>query len=145
MACGTAEAEARREDAGALHDAHVDDVTDGDAVAADLADGGEAVGEGVIGLLDGHGLLLGDGLDDPVVVIVGQVAGEMQVAVDEARHDGLAGDVADLIALGDLRALASVGDLGVVDEDKGVLDGGGAGAVNELAAYERVLCHGSSS
>ena len=43
---------------------------------ADLADGGEAVGQAVVGLLDGDGLLLQKRLHDPVGIIVGQVAPE---------------------------------------------------------------------
>ena len=140
---GAAEAEAGGVDAGALHDAHVDEVTDGDTVAADLADGGQAVGEAVVGLLDGASLLLGDGLDDPVVVVVGEVAGEVQVGVDEARHDSLAGAVLDLVASGHLGAGTGVGDLVVVNEDEGVLDRSSAGAVDEDAAYECVLSHSS--
>lgn len=53
------------------------------------------MGETVIGLLDGNGLLLEQRLHDPVGVVVGEVAGEVQVGVDEAGHDGLAGGVDD--------------------------------------------------
>lgn len=77
MAGNTAEAKAGGQDARALEDAFVDAVANLDAKAADLADGGEAVGEAVVGLLDGDGLLLEERLHDPVGVIVGQVAREV--------------------------------------------------------------------
>ena len=141
VAGGAAEAQAGGVDARALHDAHVDQVADGDAVAADLADGGEAVGQRVVALLDGAGLLLRGGLDDPVVVVVGEVAREVQVGVDKAGHDRLAGAVLDLVAVGDLGAGAGVGDLLAVDEDEGVVDRRGAGAVHKTAAHECELAH----
>ena len=140
MAGGTAEAQAGGQDARSLEDALVDAVADLDAKAADLAHGGQAVGEAVIGLLDGDGLLLEQRLHDPVGVIVGEVAGEVQVGVDEAGHDGLAGGVDDLVALRGVLVGASVLDLAIlVDENQGVLDRLGAGAVDELAADDCVL------
>ena len=145
MAGDAAEAEAGREDAGSLEDVLLDAVADLDAEAADLADGGEAVGQAVIGLLDGDGLLLEERLHDPVGVIVGQVAGEVQVGVDEAGHDRLAAGVDDLVALRGVLMRTGVLDLAVVNEDERVLQRLGAGAVDELATYDCVLLtHGSS-
>lgn len=100
VAGNAAEAEAGGQNARALEDALVDAVADLDTKAADLADGGETVGEAVVGLLDGDGLLLEERLHDPVGVIVGQVAREVQVGVDQAGKDGLAGGVDNLNALG---------------------------------------------
>ena len=65
----TAEAEAGGQNARALKDALVDAVANLDTKAADLADGGEAVGEAVVGLLDGDGLLLEERLHDPIGVM----------------------------------------------------------------------------
>ena len=146
VAGNAAEAKAGGQNARALEDALVDAVTDLDTKAADLADGGEAVGEAVVGLLDGDGLLLEERLHDPVGVIVGQVAREVQVGVDQAGKDGLAGGVDDLNALGKVLHGAGVLDLAVVvDENEGVLDRLGTGTVDELAANDCILSgHGSS-
>ena len=146
MAGNAAEAKAGGQNARALEDALVDAVTDLDTKAADLADGGETVGEAVVGLLDGDGLLLEERLHDPIGVIVGQVAREVQVGVDQAGKDGLAGGVDDLNALGKVLHGAGVLDLAVVvDENEGVLDRLGTGTVDELAANDCILSgHGSS-
>ena len=146
VAGNAAEAKAGGQNARALEDALVDAVTDLDTKAADLADGGEAVGKAVVGLLDGDGLLLEERLHDPVGVIVGQVAREVQVGVDQAGKDGLAGGVDDLNALGKVLHGAGVLDLAVVvDENEGVLDRLGTGTVDELAANDCILSgHGSS-
>ena len=146
MAGNAAEAKAGGQNARALEDALVDAVTDLDTKAADLADSGEAVGEAVVGLLDGDGLLLEERLHDPVGVIVGQVAREVQVGVDQAGKDGLAGGVDDLNALGKVLHGAGVLDLAVVvDENEGVLDRLGTGTVDELTANDCILSgHGSS-
>ena len=74
VAGGAAEAQAGRVDAGTGEHSVVDAVADVDAEAADLAHGGKAVGEAVVRLLDGDGLLLQQRLHDPVGVIVGEVA-----------------------------------------------------------------------
>lgn len=59
VAGNAAEAKTSGQNARALEDALVDAVANLDTKAADLADGGEAVGEAVVGLLDGDGLLRG--------------------------------------------------------------------------------------
>ena len=104
------------------------------------------MGKAVVGLLDGDGLLLEERLHDPVGVIVGQVAREMQVGVDQAGKDGLAGGVDDLNALGKVLHGAGVLNLAVVvNENEGVLDRLGTGTVDELAANDCILSgHGSS-
>ena len=146
VAGNAAEAEASGQNARALEDALVDAVADLDTKAADLADGGEAVGEAVVGLLDGDSLLLEERLHDPVGVIVGQVAREVQVGVDQAGKDGLAGGVDNLNALGKVLHDTGVLDLAVVvDENEGVLDRLGTGTVDELTANDCILSgHGSS-
>ena len=146
VAGSAAEAQTGSENAGALEDALLNAVADLDAEAADLADGGQAMGEAVIGLLDGDGLLLEQRLHDPVGVIVGEVAGEVQMGVDQAGHNGLAGGVDNLGALGHILHSAGVLDLAVlVNEDEGVLDRIGTGAVDELTANDCKLSgHGSS-
>ena len=146
VAGNAAEAKAGGQNARALEDALVDAVTDLDTKAADLADGGEAVGEAVIGLLDGDGLLLEERLHDPVGVIVSQVAREVQVGVDQAGKDSLAGGVDNLNALGKVLHSTGVLDLAVVvDENEGVLDRLGTGTVDELTANDYILSgHGSS-
>ena len=146
MTGNTAEAQAGGQNARALKDALVNAVTNLDTKAADLADSGEAVGEAVVGLLDGDGLLLEERLHNPIGVIVGQVAREVQVGVDQAGKDGLAGGGDDLNALGKVLHSASVLDLAVVvDENEGVLDRLGTGTVDELAANDCILSgHGSS-
>ena len=105
------------------------------------------MGEAVVGLLDGDGLLLEERLHDPIGVIVGQVAREVQVSVDQAGKDGLAGGVDDLNALGKVLHSAGVLDLAVVvDENEGVLDRLGTGTVDELAANDCVLSrHGANN
>ena len=142
----TAEAQTGGQNARALKDALVDAVTDLDTKAADLADGGEAVGEAVVGLLDGDGLLLEERLHDPIGVIVGQVAREVQMGVDQTGKDGLAGGVDNLNALGKVLHSTGVLDLAVVvDENEGVLDRLGTGTVDELTANDCILSgHGSS-
>ena len=146
MTGNTAEAQTGGQNARALKDALVDAVTDLDTKAADLADGGEAVGEAVVGLLDGDGLLLEERLHDPIGVIVGQVAREVQMGVDQAGKDGLAGGVDNLNALGKVLHSTGVLDLAVVvDENEGVLDRLGTGTVDELTANDCILSgHGSS-
>ncbi|VWM09303.1 Uncharacterised protein [Collinsella intestinalis] len=140
VAGGAAEAEAGGEDARTLEDALIDAVANLNAEAADLAHGGQTVGEAVVGLLDSDGLLLEERLHDPVGVIVGEVAGEVQVGVDEAGHDGLTGSVDDLVALRGVLVGAGVLDLAVlVDENQGVLNRIGTGAVDELAADDCIL------
>ena len=141
-----AEAQTGGQNARALEDALVDAVANLNTEAADLADGGEAVGEAVVGLLDGDGLLLEERLHDPIGVIVGQVAREVQVGVDQAGKDGLAGGVDNLNALGKVLHNTGVLDLAVVvDENEGVLDRLGTGTVDELAANDCILSgHGSS-
>ena len=146
MTGNAAEAQTGGQNARALEDALVDAVANLNTEAANLADGGEAVGEAVVGLLDGDGLLLEERLHDPIGVIVGQVAREVQVGVDQAGKDGLAGGVDDLNALGKVLHGAGVLDLAVVvDENEGVLDRLGTGTVDELAANDCILSgHGSS-
>ena len=91
------------------------------------------MGEAVVGLLDGDGLLLEERLHDPVGVIVGQVAREVQVGVDQAGKDGLAGGVDNLNALGKVLHDTGILDLAViVDENEGVLDRLGTGASMSL-------------
>lgn len=75
------------------------------------------MGEAVVGLLDGNGLLLEERLHDPIGVIVGQVAREVQVGVDQAGKDGLAGGVDNLNALGKVLHSAGVLDLAVVVDE----------------------------
>lgn len=65
--------------------------------------------------------------------------------VDEARHDGLARAVLDLIARRNLGARTRVGDLLVVDQDEGVVHGSSARAIDEPATNECVLAHDDSS
>ena len=136
-----AEAKAGSVDTWAFHDTHVNEVTNCDTIAANLADGGKTMGESVPGLLDCACLLLSNGLDNPVVIVVGQVAGEVQVGIDKTWHNGAALDVADLIALWNLSARTSISDLLVVYEDKRILNRSGASAVNELSAYKSNLTH----
>ena len=139
MAGGAAEAQAGGQDARAAEDTLLDAVADWDAEAADSADGGEAVGEAVVGLLDGDGLLLEQRLHDPVGVVVGKVAGEVQVGVDEAGHDGLAGGVDDLVALRQVLHGAGV-PIGAVlpHQHERVVDRHRPGAVDKLATDDCV-------
>ena len=68
------------------------------------------------------------------------------MGVDQAGHNGLAGGVDNLGALGHILHSAGVLDLAVlVNEDEGVLDRIGTGAVDELTANDCKLSgHGSS-
>ena len=75
----------------------------------------------------------------------GEVAREVDVRVDDARHDGAARDIAHLIALGDLGGGAGVGDLLVVYQHQAVLDRRCARTVYELATLERDLAHNNTS
>ena len=146
VAGNAAEAKTSGQNARALEDALVDAVANLDTKAADLADGSETVGEAVVSLLDGDGLLLEERLHNPIGVIVGQVAREVQVGVDQAGKDGLAGGVDNLNALGKVLHSTGILDLAVVvDENEGVLDRLGTGTVDELAANDCILSgHGSS-
>ena len=141
MACNPAEAQSRGKDARSLHDTHVNEIANRDAVASDLDNGGKAMGQGIICLLDGTRLLLGNGFDDPVVVVVGQISREVQVGVDQARHDGPSRDVTQLEALGNLGAPTGIGQLVVLDQNEAVVDGSGTSTINELATCKRVLAH----
>ena len=124
-----------------LHNAHVNKVTDSNTITTNLNNSGKTVGKSVISLFDCACLLLSNGLDNPVVIVVGQVAGEVQVSIDKTRHNGATLNVADLIALWNLSARTSIRDLLVVYEDKRILNRSGASAVNELSAYKSNLTH----
>ena len=145
VAGGAAEAQAGGVHARALEDALVDAVADMQTKAADLADGGQAVGEAVVCLLNGNGLLLQQRLHDPVGVVVGEVTGEVQVGIDQAGHNGLAGGVDGLEALGHVLHGAGILDLAILDEDERVLYGLATHAVDELAANDCIVAHVCSS
>ena len=53
----------------------------------------------------------------------------------------MTGCVTYLISLWDLFARTSIGNLVVIDKDKGVLNWCSASTVNELAAYKSILTH----
>ena len=148
MAGGAAEAQAGGKDARALHDAHVDWVADGVPLKPRLADGGQAVGEaGIVGLLDGAGLLLGDGLDTrQSLSSSGQVAREVQVGVVGPGMTVLPVQSLDLVALGDLGAGTGVGrDLLAIDENEGVVDGAARVPSTRMPPTKCVLAHDESS
>ena len=139
---GAAEAQAGGVHARAGEHAVVDAVAHMDAKTTDLAHGGKAVGKAVVGLLHGNGLLLQERLHNPVGVVVGEVAREMQVGIDKAGHDRLARGVDDLVALIGRNVLvrAGVADLAVLlNKHERVLHRLSTGAVDELAAHDRVL------
>ena len=145
MAAGAGEAQAGANHAGAGHNAALDHIADLQAAAADLTNGGQAVLQALVSLLNGnHGLLDGI-LQNPVGVVVGQVAGEVQMGIDQAGHDGLAGDVAGLVIGAVLLLGAGVNDLLVLYQNQRVLDRLGAGAVDQQTANKCYLTHNETN
>ena len=124
-----------------FHNPHVYQVTNGNTIAANLAHRGETVCQSVIRLLDGARLFLSNGLNDPIVVIIGKISREMQVRIDKTRHNGTTLNVANLIALGNLGSHTRIGNLLIINEYQRILDRSRTGAINELAAYKSIPSH----
>ena len=74
VAGNAAEAKTGGKDTRSRHNAHIHQVTNGNAVAPNLNDGSQAMRKSIIGLLYGTRLLLSHGFDDPVIVVVGKIA-----------------------------------------------------------------------
>ena len=127
--------------AGGGNDARAADDTFGDAVAqgedgvcvsAEISDGGEAGFERFHGVASAVDRLVGAGLDELVEACAGPLlAGDVDVAVDQAREDEAVLEVDEFCARRDARiAVRDRDDAAVADEDgllRENLTGGGLG------------------
>ena len=145
VAAGAGEAQAGAHHAGAGHNAALDHIADLQAAAADLTNGGQAVLQALVSLLNGNNGLLDGIFQNPIGIVIGQVAGEVQMGIDQAGHDGLAGDVVGLVIGAVFLLGTGVYDLLVFHQDQRVLDRLGAGAVDQQTANECYLTHNETN
>ena len=143
MSGSSAESQPCCYDARAFHHAGFDHVPDMYAESGDLAHGSQAGFETFVCLLHCDYCFLDVVLEHPVVVVFGEVAGKMQVRVDEAGHDRLAGDVHDVISLafGDVARGSCINDLSVTDQNETVFYSCSSGAVYEKSSCKCCFTH----
>ena len=94
---------------------------DGFRSAADVSGGGEALLQHSARKLRAVKAPVDIGMGQPVLGRIrarGQLGGDVDMGVDEARHDGGVGQVDDLGALGRHEPRFDRGDLAIVDEDR---------------------------
>ena len=98
MPRGAAKAKACCIDARTLEHTVIDAIAHVDAKPPHLAHGGKAMGQAVVCLLNSDRLLFQQWLHNPIGIVVGQVAREMQVRIDQTRHNSLSSGINAVVA-----------------------------------------------
>ena len=149
MSRSAAKAQARRIDARALEHAVIDAIAHVDTKPPHFAHSGKAMGQAVVCLFDGDRLLFQQRLHDPIGIVIGQVAREMQMRIDQTRHDSFSSGVdANVAAIGGhVLVFARMLDPAILpNKDESIFNRCRTGTVNEFSSDNRIfLTHDSSS
>ena len=120
-----------------------------DTKSSHFAHSGKAMGQAVVCLFDGDRLLFQQRLHDPIGIVIGQVAREMQMRIDQARHDSLPSSIDTVVAGfgGHVLVFTRILDPAILpNKDESIFNRCRTGTVNEFSSDNRIfLTHDSSS